>query len=104
MELCFFLGRTGDHKLAGVFMRDVVPATELVGQSIAFDAVTRLEGTGRVVDPGVDDTAVPAASGQADPRQLLQKKDVGEMGCQFGGNGATHHAAAHDDNVRSFHR
>src|SRR5262249_29702730 len=72
-----------DDELPALDVRQ--PALRAVGteQLDAETAEARLQGAGRVVDPGVDDTARAAGLVRGDLRLLLEDRD-GRVGMQLG--------------------
>ncbi len=100
----FFVRVSGNDQFAGVPERNVVPGAKLIHQAVALDAEALLQGIFRVVDAGMNHTAVARAGGHAELRILLDEENViGVLGDGVG-DGATDYAAADDENVGLVHR
>ena len=102
-ELRFLFGGCGDDEFAGAAVRNVAGGAEFVAETVAGDAVTGLEGAGRIVKAGMEDAAVAGAGGHAEARELFDEEDVVPAGGELGGRGAADDSAADDENVDAVH-
>ena len=80
-------------------MRDVVPFAERIETIASLHAQLRLEASGRIVDPGVDDAAVVGAGLHPRPGMALEDADARAARAQLRGNRQADHTGADHGNI-----
>jgi hypothetical protein len=84
-------------------MQNLVRVAELVRQAIAADAMAGFERAGSVINPGVDDAAVPRAGAHAELGHLLEKEDVLPSRGSGTRDRATNDASTDDEDIGLVH-
>ena len=102
-ELRFLFRVMSHHELAAIPVRHVVRGAEFVQHAVARHAQPRFQRAGRIVDARMDHAAVARARAHAQLGHLLDEKHVAPAPRNRARHGATHHAAADDDNVGAIH-
>ena len=76
---------------------------EFVGQLIAAKTMTCLQRARRIVQAGVDDSAIPRTRAHPNFRERFQNEDICPAGRERAGNRAPDDATADDHYVGLFH-
>src|SRR5437773_471058 len=93
----------GDDELAAARVRNAVPSAELVQQVAALDAEPRLERAGRIVDAGMNHTAVVCARVQTSARMSFDDARGIALGGDSPGRGKAGHAGSDNRYIDAFH-
>src|SRR5580704_9443968 len=84
-------------------MRDFVCSAEFVSQLIAAETMPGLQRARRIVQAGVDDSAIPRTRAHANFWKRFQNEDIGPASGECAGNCATDDPTADDHYVRLVH-
>ena len=102
-ELCYLVRVLSHHKLAAIPVRHAVRGAEFVQHAVARHAQPRFQRARRIVNARMDNAAISRAGAHAELGRLLDKKHIAPALRNRARHGATHHAAADDDNVCAIH-
>src|SRR5271156_2564625 len=84
-------------------MRNSMCGAEFISQLIAAEAMASFQRARRIVQAGVNGSAIPRARAHADFRKRFQNEDVGPARRERTGNRAPHDATADDYYAGLFH-
>ena len=99
-----YLGPIRSHdELAAAAVGHMVGLAEGIQGPVPRHAKPRLQRAGRVVDPRMDDFAVPRTDARADAILRLQHHHLSAEPGQVPGQGEAHHTGPDDDTVHAIH-